>query len=229
MSSTFHSLVPVPVAVGSSGSGTDSTLIARSLESRKQGGGPTAALGLGTGASVYGDRFKVTAADGLIVPPLFVLPGVAAAAAVTLDVTKSGATYFIQGGTYANTVTLRLPAQSVAQAGFKARFRIVSDNLIGTAGVVVQQNDADANPELKGFVAFRSAIADGGGAVGGIVGDNISVGSKLIRFVAAPTATSPNPQSVRAAPGDWIEIESDGVSWHVTGSISAVGGIVYTA
>lgn len=218
--STFYSLVDAPAAVGASGTGSDSTLIARTLEARKQGGGPTAALGLGGGAAVYADQFKITASDGLHISPLFVLPGVAAEAAVTLDVTKSGATYFIQGGTYAHAVTLRLPALSAARAGFKARFRIVSGALTGNT-VTIQQNDTSvgAQQQLAGFIASRAAIPavipdpDTGALVG------TSIAGKALVFEKATDLGS------KATVGDWLEVESDGATWHVTGSQAAAGNI----
>jgi len=207
--SAFYSLVDTPVASGSGGSGSDTTLAARTLEARKQGGGPTAALGLGGGAAVYADQYKITAADGLIVSPLFVLPSVAAAGDVTLDVTKSGATYFLQGDTadgYANTVTLRLPALSATRAGFKARFRIVSEALGGTKNIVIQQNDTGLDAQLVGFISSRAKIPAGAIAAGGL---NVvtTIGTKSLGFIHG-----------QAVVGDWVEVESDGATWHVTGS-----------
>jgi hypothetical protein len=208
----------------------------RALESRKTGSGPTSAIGVSSGAAVYADQLRVTAADGLIMPPLFVAADSSATAATNLQVNKSDATYFIQAGNYSGDqqVNLRLPALSLtdsgnpALAGFKARFVIAG--AISAGAVQVMRASTD-NCTVKGFISHANAMTVATGvttltagsspfAVAGNAAGAVGVANTMFNAAAPGIAFSSTSEI-----GDWVEFETDGLNWFVRGVVKTKGSI----
>ena len=208
----------------------------RALESRKTGSGPTSAIGVSSGAAVYADQLRVTAADGLIMPPLFVAADSSATAVTNLQVNKSDATYFIQAGDYSDDqkINLRLPALSLtdsgnpALAGFKARFVIAGAISAGNVQVMRASTDSCT---VKGFISHANAMTVATGVT------TLTAGSSPYTVLgnAAGAVGVANTMFNAAAPGiafsstseigDWVEFETDGLNWFVRGVVKTKGSI----
>lgn len=83
------------------------------------------------------------------------------------------------------------------------KFKFITKLLFGTSNWVIATTDAEA--------IIRGSIVVDGAAIPGVA-------EKQINFVNTADAL-----------GDWAEVESDGVSWFVSGVGEAIGSITLTA
>jgi hypothetical protein len=190
---------------------------------------------------------RVTAVDGMIMAPLYVTRNDSSPAVTsTLQVTKSGATYFIQGGTPTAAISLVLPPLAggsvvgaglgVAVAGFKARF-VMTSALLGSNNVsIIPPSNAAGiltTPLFYGAISNSSSLTLTTptvvgtlsiSALGTVTGSPISVATDVVctsssRILPGTTLASISfvAGTTKALAGDWIEFETDGLSWFVRG------------
>jgi hypothetical protein len=244
--SAFFTLVADPVPTGDSAPGLNAA--ARSLEMRKTtGGGPTSALGASSGTAAYADQMRVTAVDGMIMAPLYVTSLPTSAPATTLQISKSGATYFLACGTNNAALSLELPPLSgivggiaaAAVAGFKARFvataTLASSNIKIIAAAATTQTSV-----FRGRITNMGSVAPSGStttasllvASGGAVTSANGTGATITHVInksciALSGAGTVGIQFVAGsvAAGDWVEFETDGFAWYVRGEVAAYSAV----
>jgi hypothetical protein len=236
-SGTFFTLAdPVP-STGTSLLGLNAA--ARSLEMRKTtGGGPTSAIGLSSGTAAYADQMRVTAVDGMIMAPLFVT---ACTTATRLQISKSSATYFLACGNNTGVLTLQLPPlsgivgnlPSAAVAGFKARFVATAALASGSNINIVPEGTTTARPVFLGSIVNSGAITPAGTGTnlaitspgGTLPSSALSLGKSCIALAGTASGGGLALVSGSVVAGDWVEFETDGVSWYVRGVVAAYNAV----
>jgi len=120
------------------------------------------------------------------------------AATKTIALTDSGKTFYLA---HATEFATTLPALSTVPAGFMVRF-VVSAAPSGANYTIVTGNSAEK-------LLYGIAVVNGAS-------------------VAAAADTTVTFTAAAAVKGDYVQIESDGVSWYVSGIASAATGITFT-